>query len=164
MHIPIFLASLGFIAFFLWYLAAETSGARRAAGLGSIVASLLTCGLALFPLDKAIHLGLDLQGGTEFLLEVQGNPSQQAMDEAIGVLRKRLDTLGTREIAIQPEGADRIKIQIPGLQGAEVLQTERLLSQVALLQFQLVPENEDEILAAAKQHMVNGAPTLPYQY
>ena len=164
MHIPIFIASLGFIAFFLWYLAAETSGARRAAGLGSIVASLLTCGLALFPLDKAIHLGLDLQGGTEFLLEVQGNPSQQAMDEAIGVLRKRLDTLGTREIAIQPEGNDRIKIQIPGLQGAEVLQTERLLSQVALLQFQLVPENEDEILAAAKQHMVNDVPTLPYQY
>jgi SecD/SecF fusion protein len=164
MHIPIFIASLGFIAFFLWYLAAESSGVRRVAGLGAIVASLLTCGLALYPLDKAIHLGLDLQGGTEFLLEVQGNPSQQAMDEAIGVLRKRLDTLGTREIAIQPEGTDRIKIQIPGLQVGEVQQTEKLLSQVALLQFQLVPDNEDEILAAAKQHMVNDVPTLPYQY
>ena len=57
MHIPIFIASLGFIGFFLWYLAAETSGVRRAAGLGAIVAALLTCGLALYPLDKAIHLG-----------------------------------------------------------------------------------------------------------
>jgi len=164
MHIPIFIASLGFIGFFLWYLAAENAGTRRAAGLGAIIASLLTCGLALFPLDKAIHLGLDLQGGTEFLLKVQGNPNQQAMDEAISVLRKRLDTLGTREIAIQPEGSDRIKIQIPGLQGAEVDQTVRLLSQVALLQFQLVPENEEEILAAATAHQVNGVPTLPYQY
>ena len=86
------------------------------------------------------------------------------MDQAIGVLRKRLDTLGTREISIQPEGSNRIKIQIPGLQGDEVEQTEKLLSQVALLQFQLVPENEDEILDAAKAHAVNGVPTLPYQY
>ena len=164
MHIPIFLASLGFIAFFIWYLAAENGGARRAAGLGAIVASLLTSVLALYPIDKTIHLGLDLQGGSEFLLEVQGNPSQQAMDEAIGVLRKRLDTLGTREISIQPEGTDRIKIQIPGLQGDEVRQTEKLLSQVALLQFQLIPENEEEILNAAKAHLVNGVPTLPYQY
>jgi SecD/SecF fusion protein len=165
MHFSIFLASLGFVAFFLWYLASENSGTRRAAGLGAIIASLLTCGLALYPLDKTIHLGLDLQGGTEFLLQIQNNPSQQAMDEAIGVLRKRLDTLGTREISIQPEGTDRIKIEIPGLSTVdEVQQTEKLLSQVALLQFQLVPENDQEILSAATANMVNGVPKLPYQY
>src|SRR5471032_913831 len=160
MYIPIFIASLGFLGFFIWYLAAENAATRRAAGLGAIAASLLTCGLALYPLDKTIRLGLDLQGGTEFLLEVQGNPSQSALDEAISVLRKRLDTLGTREITIQPEGKDRLKIQIPGLQGAEVGQTEKILSQVAKLEFNLVPENESEILAAAT---ANGG-KLPYQY
>ena len=164
MYFSIFLASLGFVAFFVWYLAAENASTRRAAGVGAIIASLLTCGLALYPINQTIRLGLDLQGGTEFLMEVQNNPTTQALDEAIGVLRKRLDTLGTREISIQPEGSDRIKIQIPGLQGAEVGQTEKLLSQVALLQFQLVPENEREILSVAMGHMVNGAPTLPYQY
>ena len=160
MYTSILLASLGFIGFFVWYLAAENAATRRAAGMGAIVASLLTCGIALYPLNKTIHLGLDLQGGTEFLMQVQGDPSPQALDQAISVLRKRLDTLGTREIAIQPEGADRIKIQIPGLQGAEVLQTERLLSQVAKLEFQLVPANASEILAAT---MANGG-KLPYQY
>jgi len=160
MYFSILLASLGFIGFFIWYLAAETAAARRAAGLGAIVASLLTCGLALYPIDKTIRLGLDLQGGTEFLLEVQGDPSPQALDQAITVIRKRLDTLGTREISIQPEGKDRLKIQIPGLQGAEVGQTEKILSQVAKLEFNLVPENAAEILAAAQ---ANGG-KLPYQY
>ena len=125
MNFSIFLSSLGFVGFFLWYLAAENAPTRRAAGLGSIIASLLTCGLALFPLDKAIHLGLDLQGGTEFLLEVQGKPDSQALDQAISVIRKRLDIFGTREISIQPEGKDRLKIQIPGLQGAEVDKTKK---------------------------------------
>jgi len=160
MYFPIFLASLGFIGFFVWYLAAENAASRRAAGMGAIVASLLTCGLALYPLDKTIRLGLDLQGGTEFLLEVQGNPNASALDQAISVLRKRLDTLGTREISILPEGTDRLKIQIPGLQGAEVGQTEKMLSQVAKLEFNLVPTNAQEILVAAQ---ANGG-KLPYQY
>ena len=160
MYFSIFLSSLGFLAFFIWYLAAENAATRRAAGVGAIVASLLTCGIALYPLDKTIRLGLDLQGGTEFLLEVQGDPSPQALDQAISVLRKRLDTLGTREISVQPEGKDRLKIQIPGLQGAEVAQTEHVLSQVAKLELRLVPANSEEILAAA---MANGG-KLPYQY
>src|SRR5476651_1877103 len=125
MYISIFIASLGFIGFFIWYLAAENAASRRAAGLGAIVASLLTFGLALYPIDKTIRLGLDLQGGTEFLLEVQGNPSTQALDQAISVLRKRLDTLGTREISIQPEGKDRLRIQIPGLEGTAVAQARQ---------------------------------------
>jgi len=160
MYFSILLASLGFIGFFIWYLAAENAAARRTAGLGAIVASLLTCGLALYPIDKTIRLGLDLQGGTEFLLEVQGDPGPQALDQAVTVIRKRLDTLGTREMSIQPEGKDRLKIQIPGLQGAEVGQTEKILSQVAKLEFNLVPANAQEILAAA---MANGG-KLPYQY
>ncbi len=162
MHLSIFLASLGFVGFFVWYLAADNGGSRRAAGLGSIIASLLVCAISVWQLP--INLGLDLQGGTQFLLQVQGNPTQQAMDEAIGVLRKRLDVLGTREISVQPEGTDRIKIEIPGLQGDAVPQTEKLLSQVAKLEFRLAPSNQDELLHIAQSHLVNGKPTLPYQY
>jgi SecD/SecF fusion protein len=156
----ILLASLGFIAFFIWYLAAENAPSRRAAGLGAIVASLLTCGLALYPINKTIQLGLDLQGGTEFLYQVQGNPNAQALDQAVSVIRKRLDILGTREISIVPEGTDRLKIQIPGLQGPDVAKTEKMLSQVAKLEFRLVPVNAREILAAAQ---ANGG-KLPYEY
>jgi SecD/SecF fusion protein len=159
MSIAILLASFAFIGFFIWYLASEDAKSRRVAGLGAIIASLLTCGLALFPLDKAIHLGLDLQGGTEFLLEVQGtNVTPSSLDEATSVIRKRLDTLGTREISILPEGTNRLKIQIPGLQGAERLATRDQLSRVAKLELRMVPENDSEILAQA-----NGT-KLPFQY
>jgi SecD/SecF fusion protein len=160
MNIPILLASFGFIGFFIWYLVSEDAPTRRVAGVGAIVASLLACGLALIPLDKAIHLGLDLQGGTEFLLEVQGNPSAAALEQAADVLHKRLDALGTREITIQPEGTNRLKIQIPGLKVSELKGVEDTLSKVAKLQFQLVPENAREILDAAQ---ANGG-KLPFQY
>ncbi len=80
-----------------------------------ILASLLTCGIALWSMP--LTLGLDLRGGTEFLLQVQGNPTRQALDQAASVIRKRLDVFGGREISIQPEGSDRLKIQIPGFAG-----------------------------------------------
>jgi SecD/SecF fusion protein len=161
MYISILLASFGFIGFFIWYLAAEGAATRRVAGLGSIIASLLTCGLALFPLNKAIHLGLDLQGGTEFLLEVQGdNITPSALDQASSVIRKRLDRLGTREISIQPEGTNRLKIQIPGLQGAERVATRGELSRVAKLELRMVPANSQEILQAA---LANGG-KIPFEY
>jgi SecD/SecF fusion protein len=161
MYIPILLASFGFIGFFIWYLASEGAASRRVAGMGAILASLLTCGLALFPLNKAIHLGLDLQGGTEFLLEVQGDHiTPSALDQASSVIRKRLDRLGTREISIQPEGTNRLKIQIPGLQGAERAATRVELSRVAKLELRMVPENAEEILQAAQ---ANGG-KIPFQY
>jgi SecD/SecF fusion protein len=160
MTIAIFIASLGFLAFFIWYLAAESAPSRRAAGLGAIIASLLTCGLALYPIDKTIHLGLDLQGGTEYLLEVQGNPDSKALDQAATVIRKRLDTLGTREITIQPEGNDRLKVQIPGLLPSERPGVEAQLSKAAKLEFRLVPDNARDILDAAA---ANGG-KLPYEY
>ena len=40
----------------------------------------------------------------------------QAMDSATEVVRKRIDALGTREPTIVREGAQRIMVQVPGLQ------------------------------------------------
>ncbi len=161
MSIAILIASFCFIGFFIWYLASEDARSRRLAGLGSILASLLTCGLALIPIQKAIHLGLDLQGGTEFLLEVQGdNITPSALEQASSVIRKRLDIFGGREISIQPEGTNRLKIQIPGLQGAERVATRDQISRSAKLELRMVPDNANEILAAAK---ATGG-KLPFQY
>jgi len=164
MYFPIFLSSLGFIFFFIWYIAAENAATRRVAGVAVILASLLTCGLALWPVNGTmpITLGLDLQGGSEFLVEVQGNPNARALDQASSVIRKRLDILGTREISIVPEGSSRLKIQIPGLKAADRDTVRTILSQVAKLEFRLVPVNSQEILQSAT--MVNGKLTLPYQY
>jgi SecD/SecF fusion protein len=159
-YIAILICSLAFVGCFIWYLAAENAATRRIAGLAAIIASLATCIIALIPLSQTIQLGLDLRGGTEFLLEVQGNPNKQALDQASAVIRKRLDTLGTREISIQPEGTSRLRIQIPGLQGPQVDQTRAQISEVAKLTFQLVPTNAQEILDAAE---ANGG-KIPFKY
>lgn len=60
----------------------------------------------------------------------------QAMDTAVEVVRKRIDALGTREPTIIRSGADRIVVQVPGLQDPEAL--KKLLGQTAKLEFKLV--------------------------
>jgi len=160
MYFSILVASLGFICFFIWYLASDTASSRRVAGLGAIIASLLTCGIALYPLNQTIKLGLDLQGGTEFLIEVQGNPNAQALDQAASVIQKRLDVYGTSELSIQPEGNNRLKVQIPGLKSTMVDSVRQQISKVAKLELRLVPANQQEILMAAAKN--NGH--LPFQY
>jgi preprotein translocase subunit SecD len=60
----------------------------------------------------------------------------QAMETAVEVVRKRIDALGTREPTIIRSGADRIVVQVPGLQDPEAL--KRLLGQTAKLEFKLV--------------------------
>ena len=68
-----------------------------------------------------IKLGLDLQGGTSFLVEMDTtklantNETSSALSQAIEVLRKRIDRFGVAEPVIQSAGGNRILIQLPGL-------------------------------------------------
>ncbi|TMQ69743.1 MAG: hypothetical protein E6K81_14240, partial [Candidatus Eisenbacteria bacterium] len=69
---------------------------------------------------KAIHLGLDLQGGMHLVLEVDKSKlsaaeAKDAVDRAMEVLRRRVDEFGVAEPLIQREGEDRIAVQLPGL-------------------------------------------------
>ncbi|WP_225007842.1 protein translocase subunit SecD [Novosphingobium percolationis] len=60
----------------------------------------------------------------------------QAMDTAVEVVRKRIDALGTKEPTIIRQGANRIVVQVPGLQDPQ--QLKNLLGQTAKLEFKLV--------------------------
>ena len=90
---------------------------------------------------KAIHLGLDLQGGLQLLLEVdtQGlKPAEarDAVERAREIINNRIDQFGVAEPLIQIEGDNRIAVQLPGL-------TDRgraidLIGKTALLEFKVV--------------------------
>ncbi len=67
------------------------------------------------------------------------NAVTQAMDSATEVVRKRIDSLGTREPTIIRQGDTRIVVQVPGLQDPEQLKS--LLGQTAKLEFKLVDQN-----------------------
>ncbi len=60
----------------------------------------------------------------------------KALDTARTVVAKRIDPDGTREVTVIRQGADRILVQVPGLQDPEGLKS--LLGKTAKLEFKLV--------------------------
>src|SRR4030095_6227671 len=68
------------------------------------------------------------------------------VEQAVEVIRKRVDTLGTSEPVIAPAGPDRLLVQIPGL-AAEMLEDSReQLRKVAKLEFRMVHPQSEQIL------------------
>ena len=101
--------------------------------------------------DKALKLGLDLQGGMYLVLEVdktglKENEMVDAVDRAMEILRNRTDPSGLREPIIQKQGENRIVIQLPGLFDTE--RAKALIQQTALLEFVVVstPDETKELL------------------
>lgn len=96
--------------------------------------------------DKAIHLGLDLQGGMHLTLEVDRArlseaEAKDAPDRAMEIIRNRIDQFGVAEPLVQREGEDRIVIQLPGLTDRE--RAIQLVGKTALLEFKLVRTPEE---------------------
>jgi len=66
---------------------------------------------------------------------------RRALEQSIEVLRRRIDALGTTEPNIQRQGADRILVQVPGLQDPERLKA--LLGETAQLEFRFLANPGD---------------------
>ncbi|HYV32625.1 MAG TPA: protein translocase subunit SecD, partial [Candidatus Binatia bacterium] len=101
-----------------------------------------------------IKLGLDLQGGTSFLVELDtsklstNTQRRVALANAVEVLRKRVDRLGVAEPLLQPlANEDRILIQLPGLSEAAKEEAIRTLQRAAFLEFRMVHPESAELLA-----------------
>jgi preprotein translocase subunit SecD len=96
--------------------------------------------------DKAIKLGLDLQGGLYLLLEVDRSKlgpaeARGAVDQAMQIIRNRIDQFGVAEPSIQKQGENRILVQLPGLLDQE--RAKELIGQTALLDFKIVKTDEE---------------------
>jgi protein-export membrane protein SecD len=95
---------------------------------------------------KAIHLGLDLQGGMHLVLEVDRSrlstaEAKDATDRAMEIIRNRVDQFGVAEPLIQRQGDDRIAVQLPGLTDRQ--RAIDLIGKTALLEFHLVRTPEE---------------------
>jgi len=64
---------------------------------------------------------------------------RQSVDQSIQIIERRVNELGTVEPLIQREGADRILVQVPGLQDPTRL--KQLLGKTAKLDFRMVDAN-----------------------
>ncbi|HET9251227.1 MAG TPA: protein translocase subunit SecD [Candidatus Eisenbacteria bacterium] len=95
--------------------------------------------------EKAIKLGLDLQGGMYLLLEVDTSKlgraeARNAVDQAIQIIGNRVDQFGVAEPSIARQGENRIMVQLPGLLDQD--RAKSLIGATALLEFKLVKTDE----------------------
>lgn len=147
-----FSAGLLLLILFGWYFTTEIPRRKRWLGLVLSVFLVAFCLEAVLPPEKKIRLGLDLQGGTSFLIKLapmgEEAVTTDLLDQAVEVIRKRVDSYGVSEPVITPQGSDRILVQIPGLDTAQIDATKAELQRVAKLEFATVlPASPEEIAA-----------------
>lgn len=177
-----FLAGLVILVLFFWYFATDSARRQRILGTVLTLLILALCVESFWPekivkqvgnastvteisdaskspalpvqyvYRPKINLGLDLKGGTSFLIRLvkeQGRETnKQVLDQAVEVIRKRVDKFGVSEPVITPEGADRILVQIPGLDAEKIADAREQLKKVAKLEFRLVHPQSDQLIQA----------------
>ncbi len=87
----------------------------------------------------APRLGLDLQGGTSITLTATtldgAAPTPESLDEAVAIIRQRVNGSGVAEAEVTTQGADTIIVQVPGVGEDDLV---ALVGQTAQLQFRPV--------------------------
>jgi len=80
-------------------------------------------------------LGLDLEGGYSVILQPEEPTSSDVLDQAIEVIRSRVDALGVAEPEITRQG-ETIEVSLPGV--TDAARAEELVGQTAELRFRPV--------------------------
>jgi preprotein translocase subunit SecD len=124
---------------------------------GNLVRRLLVIlaamGLASYFLAvNGIKRGLDLQGGMYLAVQVsdpEGTMTEQAKkdatDQALDVIRNRIDQFGVTEPIVQKHGDDRIIVELAGIRDEE--RAKNIVKQTAYLEFQHVLPVDDVVTA-----------------
>src|SRR5947208_5969929 len=158
-----FFIGLLLLILFGWYFATDYGLRKRLLAM-VLAAMLVAFSIAnILPPEKKIALGLDIKGGTSFLIKLQQVDKDKPitpglLDQAVEVIRKRVDYFGAGEPIISPVGQDRILVQIPGLDTAKIQEAREQLSKVAKLEFRLVYPDNGERPAAIDQGTEVGQP------
>lgn len=121
-----------------------------------------------------LRQGLDLKGGISFTLKVASAPNLSAQDQAgrleqaMQIMRQRLDGMGVVEPLIRARGQDEIEIQLPGISAQDNPEIIDAVKRPAKLEFRLVadqrPKNLDprsaplgyELLFLEEENAENG--------
>lgn len=124
-----------------------------------------------------LKLGLDLQGGTQVMLEADSPTGQAlavgAMDTAKRVVENRVNGLGVSEAVVQKQGENRIITELPGVKNADqAIETIRSTGQLefvdpkgaALDQGMVInttnrPDSVQRVQEAAANGTADAAPT-----
>ena len=78
-----------------------------------------------------------------------------SLDQAIEIVRRRVDEIGTNEPNILKRGNDRILVELPGLDDPDRIKS--LLGKTANLTFQFITQNSEESFGTEKLLFENGS-------
>src|SRR5881392_1115625 len=104
-----FFIGLVMLVLFGWYFATDQGLRKRLLALTLTVLLVVFSIVTIWPPEKKIALGLDIQGGTSFLIRLKGGDKEVnkgMLDQAVEVIRKRVDYFGASEPIIVPNRTD----------------------------------------------------------
>ncbi|MDY6933849.1 MAG: protein translocase subunit SecD [Spirochaetota bacterium] len=100
-------------------------------------------------LAKKINLGLDLQGGMHLVLranfgkiekkmnkELTKSDKNEITQQALELLRNRIDKFGVSEPSIRPRGNEAIEIQLPGVKNPKIV--KKVIGTTGRVEYRLV--------------------------
>lgn len=111
----------------------------------------------------ALRLGIDLNGGAEFLLRLKPDESKVTStnydalrDTAIETIRKRLEGQNIFETEISPAGQDYISVRVPIVSEDQKANLEKILLRSARLEFRLVHPMSQQACVAYEAYLEKG--------
>ena len=124
-----------------------------------ILLLVASCGFYLYQNQvqsgSPVKLGLDLQGGMYLALEVddpEGTMAAEARADAIDraetIIRNRVDELGVEEPLIQKVGAERLIVELAGVDDEE--RAKEIVGQTALLEWKLVRSTAEMVASLTR--------------
>ena len=123
--------------------------------VGALVATLVS--------GKSPQLGLDLQGGASVVLQPREQVPEGVLDQAIEIIRNRVDALGVAEPEITRQGSSII-VSLPGVSNREralqvVGQTAQLLFRPVIQQLPAEPTATTSTSSTTPTTVEGAAPT-----
>ncbi len=143
----------------------------RAGSIFAVLIISLSFLYPFWPINKVVHLGLDLQGGVRLVLQAQGidkmTPAQRddTINRIITILTNRVDQYGMANAEIKRLGTDRVLVNLPGTK--DPAQARQLIGETAMLQFMKVIQagtspNDNLIPASPNQEVLKDRNGIPY--
>jgi SecD/SecF fusion protein len=171
--LTIFVTGMILVVLFFWYFATEIERRKRNVGTVLLIGTTALCVLAATPVKERLKGGIDIVGGSSFTLRVQPRESDsgekmevtpQQVEQAILVIEKRLNGMGTSEPLIARQGTDGILVQMPGVEPETSAKIRETLEKVAKLELREVSRRNEEPGADGKplaERVQNGSEIVP---
>jgi len=118
------------------------SAEDRASTLNVLDSDQSLQGLDATEVNIGQNFGISARVQEKQLLELQ----QTALKQNITTLRNRVNEIGVSEPIIQQQGADRVVVQLPGVQ--DTVEAKKIIGATATLEYRAVDEQNDAFTAA----------------